>query len=503
MILQTYLGLDLGTSEFKALLMDSAGQVLGSAGVPMTCSQPQAGWSEQDPEQWVQAMIDACQQLSQQHPTAYAAIQAIGLSGQMHGATLLNADSQVLRPCILWNDTRSSLECIDLTQRCPDLAVITGNLAMPGFTAPKILWLQRHETELLAQTAKVLLPKDYLRWILTGEYVSDMSDAAGTLWLNVANRCWSESMLAATGLHLRQMPRLVESSELSGRMTTHAARLLNLSEGIPIAGGAGDNAASAIGLGAIHPGDGFISLGTSGVIFLVTEKFSPNPKNAVHAFCHALPKSWHQMAVMLSAASCLKWITQITGYKNETALMAAVAELEPQELGRAPLFLPYLSGERTPHNNANACGAFFGLHHTHQAADLAFSVLEGVGFGLLDCLNVLKATGSGVEQLQLVGGGARSPIWAQLLADILLVKITTSPASTVAAALGAARLGQMAHGSHNQKEIARICTPAPVEQLFRPNLQNSNRLQERYVQFVNLYRSSQSEFLIDAPKLII
>lgn len=494
MILQTYLGLDLGTSEFKALLMGSTGEVLGTVGIPLTCSYPKAGWSEQDPAQWVQAMIDACRDLKQQQPIAYAAVQGIGLSGQMHGATLLNADNEVLRPCILWNDTRSGLECTELTQRCPALKEITGNLAMPGFTAPKILWLQHHEPDVFAKIAKVLLPKDYLRWILTGDYVSDMSDAAGTLWLDVANRSWSEPMLAATGLHLSQMPRLVESTDLSGRLNANAAQLLNLPENLPIAGGAGDNAASAIGLGAIHPGEGFVSLGTSGVIYLVTDRYSPNPEHAVHAFCHALPNSWHQMAVMLSAASCLKWITQITGYEDETALLKAVAELAPAALEHAPLFLPYLSGERTPHNNADASGVFFGLRHTHQAADLAFSVMEGVGFGLLDCLNALRTTSSNVVQLQLVGGGARSPIWAQLLADILQIRIATSSTSAVGAALGAARLGQLAHEANDHQAIARICTPAQIDKLYLPDPHNSQKLQARHARFTNLYRALRSEF---------
>lgn len=491
----TYLGIDLGTSELKVLLIDQLGQPVGSAGQVLSVSQPHPQWSEQAPASWVKAMVAACASVRQQWPAAYAAIEGIGLSGHMHGATLLGADNQVLRPCILWNDTRSSQACSDLEHACPQVQQITGNLVMPGFTAPKLLWVKQHEPQIFAKTAKVLLPKDYLRWHLVDDYVSDMSDAAGTLWLDVARRDWSDAMLTACGLIRQHMPRLVEGSAVSGHLSNKAAQLLGLRGGIPVAGGAGDNAASAIGLGAIHPGDGFISLGTSGVIFLNTAKFAPNPANAVHAFCHALPNAWHQMAVMLSAASCLRWVTQLTGLTNEAQLLAKVALLTDAERESAPLFLPYLTGERTPHNDAQASGVFMGLRPAHGAAHLGYAVIEGVGFGLLDGMNALRQAGGAAQQLQLVGGGSKSTLWAQLLADILDIRIATYKVSSVGAALGAARLGQLAAQGSDAAAVARICTQHEVEKVYAPQLAVHNALMPRYARFTALYRTLQSSFV--------
>ncbi len=494
MISHTYLGIDLGTSEVKVLLMGADGQVIASAGSALTVHQPHANWSEQDPTAWVAAMVAACTSLRSSHRSAYAGVKGIGLSGQMHGATLLDANGSVLRPCMLWNDGRSVLECAQLQAACPALQQITGNLAMPGFTAPKVAWVRTHEPAVFAQIAKVLLPKDYLRWVLTGGYVSDMSDASGTLWLNVAKRDWSDAMLAATGLGRAQMPHLVEGNAISGHLSNHAAQLLGLAQGTPVAGGAGDNAASAIGLGAVHPGDGFVSLGTSGVIFLCTAAFAPNPANAVHAFCHASANAWHQMAVMLSAASCLKWVTQLTGMADESALLDAVAQLGAPERAQCPLFLPYLAGERTPHNNANASGVFAGLRQSHSAAHLGYAVVEGVCFGLLDGMDALRQAGGHASQLQLVGGGAKSALWAQLLADTLNLNIATYKVSSVGAALGAARLGQMAVEGNDAASIARICTQHAIDHLYQPVATNQQALTRRHRQFKALYQSLQSNF---------
>jgi xylulokinase len=495
MISQTYLGLDLGTSELKALLMSADGKMIASAGAALKVSQPLPNWSEQDPHAWTQAMVYACKSLRAKEPAAYAAVQGIGLSGQMHGATLLDAQDKVLRPSMLWNDTRSVQACADLEAACPDLQRITGNLAMPGFTAPKLAWVRAHEPAVFAQTAKVLLPKDYLRLQLTGDYVSDMSDASGTLWLDVAKRDWSDAMLAATGLTRAHMPRLVEGNAVSGYLSDAGAALLGLRAGIAVAGGAGDNAASAIGLGAVHAGDGFVSLGTSGVIFLCTAAFAPNPANAVHAFCHASANAWHQMAVMLSAASCLKWVTQLTGMANEAALLEAVATLSATDRQQAPLFLPYLSGERTPHNDAHASGAFIGLRQSHSAAHLGYAVLEGVSFGLRDGMQALREGGGDAQQLQLVGGGARSPLWAQLLADSLMVKIATYKVSSVGAALGAARLGQMAVEGNDAATLTHICRQHPIDQIYTPVAANHAALMQRYGQFKALYQTLKPSFV--------
>lgn len=306
-----YLGIDIGTSELKALLIDGDGEIVASAHAALTVQRPHPHWAEQDPQAWWQACGRVVTELRQQHPQQWAAIRAIGLSGQMHGAVLLDNDGNVLRPCILWNDTRSADECAWLSEHHPEMMAISGNMIMPGFTAPKLVWVARHEPDVFSQVAKVLLPKDYLRWRLTGEFVSDPSDAAGTLWLDVAKRDWSDELLAMTDLNRSQMPSLVEGSESSGTLRAALATEWGLSSSVVVAGGGGDNATSAVGVGAVAPGDAFISLGTSGVIFVVNDALHADPNSGVHAFCHALPGRWHQMSVMLSAASCLRWICNL------------------------------------------------------------------------------------------------------------------------------------------------------------------------------------------------
>src|ERR1700756_1975130 len=345
-----YLGIDLGTSEVKVLLLASDGRVIGTAGSPFTVSRPHQRWAEQNPSDWWEGTRAALAALRAHHPDEFAQIRGIGLSGQMHGAVLLDSEDRVLRPAILWNDMRAVEECEELLRRAPDLHRIAGNLAMPGFTAPKLLWVARHEPDIFRQTACVLLPKDYLRLQLTGDKVSDPSDAAGTLWLDVAKRDWSDTLLAACDLTRAQMPRLAEGSAPSGMLRAELARELGLHEPVVVAAGGGDNATSAIGIGATQPGDGFVSLGASGVLCVVGDSFRPNPASAVHAFCHAIPDRWHQMSVVLSAASCLRWVCKLTG-TDEPTLLAELAGLAPDALATAPLFLPYLSGERTPHND--------------------------------------------------------------------------------------------------------------------------------------------------------
>ncbi len=480
----SFLGIDLGTSEVKLLLLDGSGHTVGQAGAPLTVSRPQALWSEQAPQDWWQATEVAVAQLRQAHPRVWAELRGIGLSGQMHGAVLLDAQEQVLRPAILWNDGRSHAECDELTALEPRLHSIAGNLAMPGFTAPKLLWVRRHEPAVFEQVRSVLLPKDYLRLLLTGDKVSEPSDAAGTLWLDVAARDWSEPLLAACHLSRAHMPRLVESTEVSGVLRPALARAWGLPEGVVVAGGAGDNAASAIGIGAVQPGDGFISLGTSGVLFVVNDSYRPNPASAVHAFCHAQPGRWHQMSVMLSAASCLKWAVALTGAGSEAQLLSEVAELSMAERLQAPLFLPYLAGERTPHNNPFAQGHLAGLGHATTRAHVGYAVLEGVAFGLADGLAALQAAGTEVSQLSLVGGGARSALWAQLIADALGVDIVLHTGSEAGGALGAARLGWLAAGGAPDL----VCARPPVMARHQPDESVHTALAERLQRFRTLYR---------------
>ncbi|HEX6706197.1 MAG TPA: xylulokinase [Albitalea sp.] len=480
----TYLGIDLGTSEVKLLLLDAQGRIVGQAGAPLQVSRPQPLWSEQSPQDWWQATESAVSKLRQAHPVAWGQVRAIGLSGQMHGAVLLGPHDQVLRPAILWNDGRSHAECDELTRRAPTLHAVAGNLAMPGFTAPKLLWVKAHEPDVFAQVRSVLLPKDYLRMLLSGEKVSDPSDAAGTLWLDVAARDWSDGLLSACGLRRSQMPRLVESNQPSAVLRPELARAWGLAPEVVIAGGAGDNAASAIGIGAISAGDGFLSLGTSGVLFVVNDRFRPNPASAVHAFCHALPQRWHQMSVMLSAASCLKWFVNFSGAGDEASLLSDVAQLPPAALAEAPLFLPYLAGERTPHNDPFAQAAFQGLTHESSRALCGYAVLEGVAFGMADGLAALQAAGTEVSRLSLVGGGARSDYWAQLIADALNVEIVTHTGGEAGGALGAARLGWMAAGGAQ----AQVCAKPDIAGRFRPDSERHAVLQPRLQRFRETYQ---------------
>lgn len=482
-----YLGIDLGTSEVKLLLLGANGQITGQAGVKLEVSRPRPLWSEQSPEDWWRATELAVGELRETHAQAWSQVRAIGLSGQMHGAVLLGAQDQVLRPAILWNDGRSHVECDELTAATPRLHDIAGNLAMPGFTAPKLLWVRRHEPGIFADTRCVLLPKDYLRLRLSGVKVGDPSDASGTLWLDVAARDWSDELLAATGLARRHMPRLVESNRPSSALRPELASAWGLARDVVIAGGAGDNAASAIGIGATQPGDGFISLGTSGVLFVVNDRYRPNPASAVHAFCHALPGRWHQMSVMLAAASCLRWFTRLCGATDEAELLAEVAALTTEARDAAPIFLPYLAGERTPHNDPFAQGTFHGLTHESTRATCAYAVIEGVTFGLADGLAALQAAGTEVTRLSLVGGGARSPCWAQLIADVLGIEIVTHSGGEAGGALGAARLAWLADGGDEDT----VCAKPPVAATYQPSASRHDKLHTRLQHFRAIYRQLQ------------
>ena len=435
-----YLGLDLGTSGVKAMLIDGDQHVIGSANGALEVSRPHPGWSEQDPADWIRATEEAIAGLKANHPAALAGVRGIGLSGQMHGATLLDAADKVLRPCILWNDTRSHAEATALDAD-PRFRAITGNIVFPGFTAPKLVWVAKNEPDIFARVAKVLLPKDYLRLWLTGEHISEMSDSAGTAWLDTGNRRWSSELLAATDLDEIRMPRLVEGTEQAGKLRRELASLWGISGDVVVAGGAGDNAASACGMGTVSEGAAFVSLGTSGVLFAANAAYLPRPESAVHAFCHALPDTWHQMGVILSATDALNWYSGIAGRPP--------AELT-EELGdnlRAPTgvtFLPYLSGERTPHNDAAIRGSFIGLGHESSRAVLTQAVLEGVAFAIRDNLEALKAAGTSISRVTAIGGGSRSRYWLASIATALGLPVDLPADGDFGAAFGAARLGLIA-----------------------------------------------------------
>jgi xylulokinase len=492
----TYLGLDLGTSELKAVLTNGHSRVLAQATSAIATRTPFPGASEQDPADWWRACIDVCRQLRASDAQAMDAVSAIGLAGHMHGATLLDAQGGVLRPCIMWNDNRSVQECASLTRQVPDLGDVAGNLAMPGFTAPKLLWVRHHEPDIFAKTAKVLLPKDYLRYLMCDAYVSEMSDAAGTLWLDIGKRDWSDRLLEATGLSRRHMPSLVEGTAISAGLSANGAQSLGLRPGIPVAGGAGDNAASAIGIGATQPGDTFVSLGTSGVVFSVTQAHRANTGDAVHAFCHAIPGAWHHMAVMLSAASCLRWFNHLVGQPGEAILIQEVEALTQQQMRAAPTFLPYLSGERTPHNSAEAAGCFLGLRHDHGRAIMAYAVMEGVAFGLRDGLLAMQQAGSHASNALLVGGGSRSAFWAQLLADALQITIEVGEDAQVGAALGAARLAHLCSLEQpaTPAELLAICSKPRIVHAHRPDSARWQVLLRRHQIFSQTYRANQAVF---------
>jgi xylulokinase len=389
-------------------------------------------------------------------------VEGIGLSGQMHGAVLLDAAGAVLRPCILWNDTRATAECRALEDACPELHAVAGNLAMPGFTAPKLLWVRRHEPEIFARTAQVLLPKAWIRHRLTGEMIEEMSDASGTLWLDVGRRDWSDRLLAATGLSRTAMPRLVEGSAPAGRLRPELAAEWGLARPPILAGGAGDNAAGAVGLGAIRPGDAFVSLGTSGVIFATTDRYRPWPRGAVHSFCHALPGTWHQMGVTLSAGAALAWWSAVAG-RPEAALLA---EMPPLRQAAPAMFLPYLSGERTPHNDGAIRGAFAGLSHDTDRPALTQAVLEGVAFSLRDCLDVLAASGTVLREATVIGGGSRSRLWVSIVAAALGIPLHRLAAGELGGAFGAARLARLAATGEAPEQV---CTPLAQAETVMPD----------------------------------
>ena len=476
-----YLGIDVGTSSVKAVLVDGHERIIASASQSLDVTRPHPGWSEQAPDAWVRGLEHVLDALAAAHPEAMAAVEGLGLSGQMHGATLLGADDRPLRPAILWNDGRSEAECRLLEERCPRSRELSGNLAMPGFTAPKLLWVARHEPELFARTRKVLLPKDYLRLFLVGEHVSDMSDAAGTLWLDVARRDWSDALLAATGLTREHMPRLVEGSEPSGRLRPELARRWGMTRAPVVAGGGGDNAASAVGIGAVKPGAAFVSLGTSGVLFVSNARFSPNTAGAVHAFCHAVPNTWHQMGVILSAAASLEWLSALLG-EPAPALIAALGE---RVQAPSPVkFLPYLSGERTPHNDASARGALVGLSHADGRASLTQAVLEGVAYAVADCLRALAEAGTQVTRASAVGGGSRSPLWLKILASVLDRPLDVHAEGDFGGAFGAARLGRLAA---TREDPFALALPPPVARVVEPDPALVPLYAEDYAHWRRLY----------------
>lgn len=451
-----HIGLDLGTSGLKGVLIGDDQVVLAEATAPLTVQRPAEGWSEQRPADWIAAAETVLDALAAH---GLGQVRGIGLSGQMHGATLLDASDQVLRPCILWNDTRSHEEAAELDGD-PMFRRLTGNIVFPGFTAPKLNWVQRHEPAIRDKVARVLLPKDYLRLWLTGGHVAEMSDAAGTAWLDTGRRDWSDDLLAATGLSRSHMPALVEGSEVSGQLRDGLADRWGLPKGVIVAGGGGDNAASGVGVGVVRAGEAFVSLGTSGVLFAANDGYQPAPATAVHTFCHALPGTWHQMGVILAATDALNWFARLAG-TDAAALTGGLGAL--QAPGKT-IFLPYLGGERTPLNSASVRGAFTGLEHATDREAATRAVLEGVTYAIRDSRDALAATGTRIGTLLAVGGGSRSDYWLRLIATALGVPVALPVAGDFGGAFGAARLALMAATGAGAEiatmpKIARVIEP--------------------------------------------
>ncbi len=483
-----YLGIDLGTSGVKVLLMDDQQMPVATASHPLTVSRPQSLWSEQDPHAWWSATETAIQQLKKDHPNQLARVRALGLSGQQHGATLLDQHNQVLRPAILWNDQRSFRECEILLQRVPQAHQITGNLIMAGFTAPKVLWVKHNEPDIFKRIAKILLPKDYLRLKITGDYATDLSDASGTSWVDVGKRNYSHLMIDATEITLNQLPQLFEGSDITGTIKPDIANQWGISKDCVVVGGGGDNAASAISMGVVTSGSALLSLGTSGVYFVSDNHYRPNPLAAMHTMCHCLPNLWHEMNVHLSAASCLTWLSHVL---NKQDVNQIIENAKQHIQKNTPLFLPYLSGERTPHNDSHARGVFFCLNHDTNQSDLAQAVLEGVALAFADGQQAMLEAGVSPQQVSVVGGGARSHYWGKILAAALKHPLIYRKQAEVGGALGAARLAWLAiHGGDPEKVFAS----PPIDYVIEPEEELMDYYENKLKLFREVYKQLKPLF---------
>lgn len=488
-----FLGIDLGTSGVKCILVDEQGEVIAGHGESYPLLQPRPGWFEQRPEDWWNATRTCIRQLLRQAGRSGREVLGVGLSGQMHGSVLLDRDLQVVRPALLWNDQRTAeeTEWIEQTMGKQRLGQLTGNRALTGFTAPKIIWLKRHEPANFARTAHLLLPKDYIRLQLTGELAMDVADASGTLLLDVAHRRWAYEVADALGIPRDWLPPLVESNAIVGTVQPEAAEATGLAPGTPVVAGGGDQACGAVGVGVVRPGIASVALGTSGVVFVHDEQPQYDPECRLHSFCHGVPGKWHRMGVMLSAAGAFGWWkeqlgreeTRIAREQGTNAYDLLTAEAATAPIGSEGLvFLPYLAGERTPHPDPLARGGFIGLHVRHTKAHLTRSLLEGITFGLRDSLELMKESSVDIQELRVSGGGARSAFWRQLVADIFGYPVVTVN-STEGPAYGAAIMAASGVGNH------------PIEQLCRDWIRITSQTypqpanQAAYEEYYQVYRS--------------
>ena len=485
-----YIGIDLGTSAVKLLLVDEAGAVKNTVTKEYPLYFPQPGWSEQKPTDWWSGVLGGLAELLDGFDRAQVA--GIGCGGQMHGLVVLDEDDEVIRPAILWNDGRTAAETdwLNTAVGKEKLSELTANIAFAGFTAPKILWLKRHEPENFARIAKLMLPKDYINYKLTGVHACDYSDASGMLLLDVKNRRWSADMLALCGVRESQMPRLFESYEVIGTLKPQIAETLGLSASVKVAAGAGDNAAAAVGTGVVGEGGCNISLGTSGTVFVSSKHFGVDPNNALHAFCHA-DGGWHLMGCMLSAASCNKWfcdeILKTTDYAEEQE------EITDERLGNNRVFfLPYLMGERSPINDTDARACFLGMSLDTTRADFVQAVLEGVSFAIRDSVEVAKAIGVTIDRSRLCGGGARSPLWRKMLANVLNIPLEL-PVTEQGPGYGGAMLAMVGCGQFDSVQAASDAL-IRVKETVEPDPEIAARYEEKYQRFKAIYPSLKAWF---------
>lgn len=479
----TYIGLDLGTSALKALLIDGEGRLLNTAVREYPLAFPRPGWSEQNPADWWRAVTETVPELLRGFDAD--AVAGIGVAGQMHGLVALDAGDAVIRPAILWNDGRTAAETdyLNHTVGRDKLAARTGNIAFAGFTAPKLLWMRKNEPESFARIAKVMLPKDYLVYRLTGAFATDFSDASGMLLLDVKNRRWSPEMLALCGLSEKQLPRLYESYEPVGTLRPEVAAALGLRPSVLVAAGAGDNAAAAVGTATVTDAACNISIGTSGTVFIACDRFSMDPHNALHAFAHANGR-YHLMGCMLSAASCYKWWAE--DVLRAPSLSGEQAGLTDAMLGTGHVFfLPYLMGERSPHNDAAARGAFIGMTMDTTRGDMTLAVLEGVAFAIRDSVEVARSLNLPIARSRLCGGGARSPLWRKIFANVLNMELDTMEAEE-GPGMGGAMLAAVACGAYKSVEDMAAHT-VRVAATQRPDPEIAARYEDRYAQFRTLY----------------
>ena len=483
-----YIGIDLGTSSVKLVLMDTAGHIIANVSKSYPIDYPKAGWSEQNPYDWYDACMEGMKELldGQDEST----VGGISFGGQMHGLVILDKNDEVIRPAILWNDGRTTKQCEYLNEVIgrDKLSEYTANIAFAGFTAPKILWVKENEPDNFAKIDKIMLPKDYIAYRLTGVHCTDVSDASGMLLFDVKNRRWSRQMLDICGVTEAQMPRIFESSECVGTVKKNIADELGIGSEVIVAAGAGDNAAAAVGTGTVGDGHCNISLGTSGTIFISSKKFGVDENNALHSFCHA-DGSYHLMGCMLSAASCNKWwAEEILQTKDFAAEQAPIQKLGENNV----FFLPYLMGERSPHNNPDARGVFFGMSMDSTRADMTQAVLEGVAFGLRDSLEVARSLGIKIERTKICGGGAKSPLWKKIIANVMNLKVDVLE-NEEGPSMGGAMLAAVGCGAYPDVETIGKKF-AKVVDTVEPDPELVAKYEERYQKFRTLYPAMKPLF---------